>query len=232
MDIDLANPSQSTLQPLATRTGILETKTYMAQKKEKVMLEIVPLYSNRYSPSADEVVIGVVVAKNFENFTIDINCEYGHANLNTMEFQGATKTNKPKYEEGTLVICRVLKVEKFASKIVELTCIDPLQKKSWNSGEATYRDLKGGMVKDFPIDFCRDVMSKQSTPVQSLLEKLGTKFNYEVVVGYNGKIWVRGERPADVIFIFNALERLVEMGSHQLSSVDFIVSTLPDSGKK
>jgi hypothetical protein len=86
-----------------------------------VMLEIVPLYSNRYSPTVDEVVIGVVVAKNFENFTIDINCEYGHANLNTMEFQGATKTNKPKYEEGTLVICRVLKVEKFASKIVELT---------------------------------------------------------------------------------------------------------------
>jgi exosome complex component RRP40 len=30
MDIDLATPSQSTLQPLASRTGILETKTYVA----------------------------------------------------------------------------------------------------------------------------------------------------------------------------------------------------------
>ncbi len=65
-----------------------------------------------------------------------------------------------------------------------------------------------------------------------MLEKLGTKFNFDLITGYNGKVWVRGERPADVIFIFNALERLVEMGSHQQSAVDFIVSTLPDSGKK
>ena len=74
-----------------------------------------------------------------------------------MEFQGATKTNKPKYEEGTLIFCRVLKVDKFASK-VELTCIDPFQKKAWNSGEATYRDLQGGLVKDFPIGFCRSLV--------------------------------------------------------------------------
>jgi exosome complex RNA-binding protein Rrp4 len=53
-----------------------------------------------------------------------------------------------------------------------------------------------------------------------------------LVVGYNGKIWVRGERPADIIFILNALERLVEMGSRQASSVAFIVSTLPEAPKK
>ncbi len=120
----------------------------------------------------------------------------------------------------------MISVDKFASKIVELSCIDPLQKKSWNSGEATYRELKGGMIKDFPIQICRAIMSKEKTCVQELLEKLGSKFNFEVNIGYNGKIWVRGERPADVIFIFNALERLVELGSHSSQNVDFIVSTL------
>jgi exosome complex component RRP40 len=110
------------------------------KRREKVLVDIVPLASNRYSPQEDDVVLGVIIQKNFEFFNVDINSEYGPANLRTMEFQGATKTNKPKYEEGTLIFCRVLKIDKFASK-VELTCIDPFQKKAWNSGEATYRDL-------------------------------------------------------------------------------------------
>ena len=41
---------------------------------------------------------------------------------------------------------------------VELTCIDPLEKKAWNTGEAAYSELKGGMVKDFPIAFCRSLL--------------------------------------------------------------------------
>ena len=165
LDIDIGNPAASTLQPLASKTGMLEAKTYIASKKEKVLIDIVPLASNKYSPTVNDVVIGVVVAKTFDNFTIDANSEFGPANLSCLEFQGATKTNKPKYDEGTLIFCRVISVDKFASKIVELSCMDPLQKKSWNSGEATYRELKGGMVKDFPIQFCRAIMSKQRTCV-------------------------------------------------------------------
>jgi len=69
-------------------------------------------------------VVGAIVQKSFEQFTLGINAESGYANLKTLEFQNATKTNKPKFEEGTLILCRVLKVEKMAK--VELTCIDLL----------------------------------------------------------------------------------------------------------
>ena len=95
----------------------------------------------------------MVVQKSFEQYLLDINAESGHAQLKSFEFQGATKTNKPNFPEGTLVLCRVLKAERLGK--VDLTCIDPLDKKAWNTGEATYRDLIGGLVKDFPISFCR-----------------------------------------------------------------------------
>lgn len=45
-------------------------------------------------------------------------------------------------------------------------------------------------------------------------------------IGYNGKIWVKTERASEVIFIFNALERLVELGSNDEKNVEFIMSTL------
>ena len=170
---------------------------------------------------------------------MDINSEYGHANLKTLEFQGATKTNKPRFEEGTLVFCRVFKVDKLSK--VELTCIHPGDKKSWHSGEATFRELKGGLVRDFPIAFCRSLISKEQTPGRRLMDILQSRFPFEYYIGYNGKIWVNSERPASVIFIFNALERLVELtqGSHHHSDdgttpdpVDFIIKTLTTEGGK
>ena len=66
-------------------------------------------------------------------------------------------------------------------------------------------------LKDFPIAFCRELLSQQPSQNQLLLEKLGTKFQYEINIGYNGKIWVKAVRPIETIFIFNALERLVEL---------------------
>ena len=102
------------------------------------------------------MVIGVIIQKNFEFYLLDINSEFGPASLKSLEFQNSTKTNKPNYPEGTLMLCRVLKSDNLGR--VELTCIDPLDKKAWNSGEATYRHLKGGLVKDFPIAFCRQLL--------------------------------------------------------------------------
>lgn len=175
----------------------------------------------------------MVVAKTFEYFTVDINAETGFANLRTLEFQGATKTNKPRFDEGTLIFCRVLKVDKFSK--TELTCIHPSDKKSFNTGEAIFRDLKGGLVRDFPIGFCRSLLSSSNKePGQVLLEKLGTKFHFEINIGYNGKIWVNSERSAaEVIFIFNALERLVELtqggGADSEQAIEFIMKTLPST---
>jgi len=87
------------------------------------------------------------------------------------------------------------------------------------------------MLKDFPIGFCRSLLSKEPTPGQSLLESLGTRFHYEIYVGYNGRIWVNAEKPADVIFILGALEKLAEMGGESGGeAVEFIMKTLVPGG--
>ena len=54
---------------------------------------------------------------------------------------------------------------------------------------------------------------------------MGEKFQYEVNIGYNGRIWVKSERAIDTIFIFNALEKVVELGDTP-ENVEFIMSKL------
>ena len=90
--------------------------------------------------------------KNPEFFTLDISSA-ATALLNTLEFQGATRRDKPKYEEGTLVYCKVILADRLAK--TQLSCISALDKKAWNTGEAFFGELKGGFCKDFPIGFCR-----------------------------------------------------------------------------
>ena len=42
-----------------------------------------------------------------------------------------------------------------------------------------------------------------------LLEKLGEIFAFEMCTGYNGKVWIKAERPVDTMLIINSLLRIV-----------------------
>jgi exosome complex component RRP40 len=134
-----------------------------------------------------------------------------------MDFQNATKRDKPNLPEGTLIYARVAKADKFAKP--QLTCISLIHKKAWNSGETYFGQLTGGFVKEFPVGFCRRLLGDGGY----ILERFGTKMQYDIDIGYNGKIWVKSARMVDTIFIFNALERIVEMGEQ---NIDFIMDKL------
>lgn len=89
---------------------------------------------------------------------LDINSG-SYAQLNSLEFQGATRRDRPKFEEGTLVYCRVILADRLAK--TQLSCISPLDKKAWNTGEAFFGEIKGGMVKDYPITLCRQILAPE-----------------------------------------------------------------------
>ena len=127
-------------------------------KKDKMQLDILPMNANKYYPQEDDTVIAIVKAGNPEFFTVEINAD-ATAILPCLEHQNATKKDKPRYAEGTLVYCRVLAVDQYAR--TTLSCINPLDKKAWNSGEAFFQDLKGGMMKDYPIAYCRHSLLSQ-----------------------------------------------------------------------
>jgi len=64
-------------------------------------------------------------------------------------------------------------------------------------------------VKDFPISFCRQFLLSQQEDY--LLEKLGELFAFELCVGYNGKVFIKSERPVDTILILNSLQTISDM---------------------
>ena len=123
-----------------TRSG---KKAESKIKKDKIDVDILPYSANTYLPRENDTIIGVIVGRNPEFFTVDIGSE-SLANLSTLEFQNATRKEKPNYIEGTLIYCRVLSVDHYSK--VQLTCINPIEKKAWNSGEAFFTDLKGGLI--------------------------------------------------------------------------------------
>jgi exosome complex component RRP40 len=138
--------------------------------------------------------------RNPEFYQLDIGADT-YAVLNSQEFQNATRKDKPNYQEGTLIYCRVLSADKFGK--VQLSCINPLDKKAWNSGEAFFKDLKGGFVKELHIAYCRQNLLSH-TKSDYLFEQLGQIFTFELCIGFNGKVWFKSERAVDTILIMNA----------------------------
>ena len=86
--------------------------------------------------------------------------------------------------------------------------------------------MEGGFVRDFPIGFCRSLLGDDCY----VLEKLGEKFSFDLNIGYNGKVWIRGAF-ADTIFIMNVLERAVETNNNK-QRIDMILAVLDQQSKK
>ena len=100
-----------------------------------MQVDILPYNSNKYYAQENDTVIGIIISRNPEFYQVDIGSE-AYAVLNCLEFQNATRKDNPRYVEGTLIYCRVLSADKFGR--VQLSCINPLDKKAWNSGEAFF----------------------------------------------------------------------------------------------
>mmetsp|Transcript_15947 Transcript_15947/g.25879 ORF Transcript_15947/g.25879 Transcript_15947/m.25879 type:complete len:200 (-) Transcript_15947:5-604(-) len=101
-------------------------------------------YDHLYRPHLEDNVIGVVTDTFAEAYHVDIRCG-SLAQLPTLAFDGASKRNRPTFEVGTLVYCRVAQVHKDMDP--ELSCmVVNGPKKDWMTGESLYGELKGGYV--------------------------------------------------------------------------------------
>ncbi|KAJ7554985.1 hypothetical protein O6H91_05G018300 [Diphasiastrum complanatum] len=147
----------------------------------------------RYIPNIEDVVIGIVVDRRFENFTIDINAPtYGI--LPVLAFEGATRRNIPNIQVGAAIYTRVVKAHRDINP--ELCCTDASGKSSG------YGPLKGGYIFDCSTGLARALLSRPTCPV---LEALGKSLSFEIAVGLNGKVWVNGSTPETIILVSNAI---------------------------
>ncbi|KAI3876244.1 hypothetical protein MKX03_028474 [Papaver bracteatum] len=143
----------------------------------------------RYVPCVDDTVLGVVLDSKADNFLVDIKGP-AVAFLPVLAFEGGTRRNIPKFEPGSLIYVRVVKI---------------------NGKAAEFGALKDGYMFETSTSLSRILLSTPTCPV---LDALGKKLSFEIAVGLNGRVWVNAEAPSTVILVANAI-----MKSEPLTSV-------------
>ena len=88
---------------------------------------------NRYTPAAGDTVVGVIVDRRGDGYSVDIRggttgggggggCGEASASLPALAFEGATRRSRPTLRAGDAVFCRVAAAQRHVE--AELTCMD------------------------------------------------------------------------------------------------------------
>lgn len=163
-------------------------------KQKSTNLFWVDAPQKRYIPCKGETVIGVIVQKAGDIFRVDIGA-HEPAALSYTSFEGATKNNRPNVNVGDLVFAKLLTAHKdFES---ELICMDSIGKKQ------RLGTLSGGFLFNCGISLSRKLRNSDY-PLIDLIQR-NIQIPFEIVVGMNGRIWVKTTRERDAIAVANAI---------------------------
>lgn len=178
----------------------MKAGTLRFQKPNKYWVES---SQKRYTPCVGDNVLGIVADCRADNFLVDIKGP-GIAFLPVLAFEGGTRRNIPKFEEGTLLHVRVVKAN--VGMNPELSCTDA----SGKAGE--YGKLQDGYMFETSTGLARMLLSSPTCP---LLETLGKKLSFEIAVGLNGRVWVNASDPSVVILVSNAIMKSESLSGTQ-----------------
>lgn len=191
----------------ATTAGTLHTDS----RKHALWLD--PVSPNaRYVPSTGDLVIATVHHSSVDMYHCSLSSYTAHASLPQLAFEGATKKTRPILQPGSLVYARVSMAEKHMDP--EIECVHPSTGKSEGLGE-----LKGGMLFDISLGIARRLMLSKTREEGrvAVLEEVAEKgARFEIAVGRNGKIWIRGE----TIKMTALLGRMLQMTDEQSLTVE------------
>ncbi|KAK7072932.1 Exosome component 3 [Halocaridina rubra] len=172
----------------ATKPGML--------KKNGKNLYFVDTHQKRYIPQKREFVIGIVLKKKGDNYVIDIGgSEY--ATISYLSFENASKKTRKEMKPGDLIYGQLLVANKDMEP--ELVCIDVYNRAV---GMGT---LPGdGIMFTIPLHIARMVVDPQNP----FLLMMGKQINYTVVVGFNGRVWIKARTQREKVAIMNAFTML------------------------
>lgn len=157
----------------------------------------------RYVPVKGESVIGIVTTKSGDVFKVDVGGSE-QASLSYLAFEGATKRNRPNVQVGDLVYAQFLIANKDMEP--ELVCID-------SSGRANGLGVfgAGGLLFKGSLGLVRRLLMPQNEILKDL-EKL---YPCELVLGMNGRLWVRAATVQKTLIVANLLESSENMSAQQ-----------------
>jgi exosome complex component RRP40 len=191
------------------RCGLLMVDSMTQKLTENDNEELYRSVGRYYSPKVDDFVIGTITYKSNEYYKIDIGT-YTHAILNSKDFEGATKKIKPNLNIGDTVYARVDKLNKFDAPA--LSCISETENKNWASGESFFGILKGGMVFNFPRVNTWDIISEENYA----LARLRDFVNFEICVGYNGKLYINSDSLDNINKIYEIILMSVKADKNEI----------------
>ncbi|XP_078267902.1 exosome complex component RRP40 isoform X2 [Rhinoraja longicauda] len=179
----------------ACKSGILrhkEPSVYWVDSQQK-----------RYVPTKAEYVIGIVTTKSGDIFKVDVGGSE-QASLSYLAFEGATKRNRPNVQVGDLVFAQFVVANKDMEP--ELVCID-------SCGRSNGMGVIGpdGLLFKVSLNIARKLLS----PNCEVIKNLGDLYPFEIVIGMNGRIWVKAKTIKHTLLVANVLESCENMTTEQ-----------------
>jgi exosome complex component RRP40 len=161
-------------------------------------------YSKYYVPSMTEAIVGKVTHKAADFFKVDINTAQP-AVLSALAFEGATRRNKPRLEEGSIVYARITQID----NEVELECMAP-------SGKADgFGELQGGTTASISLELARALLDSQH-PIWTAFESL---FPFETAIGMNGVVWINAETEYQRSLLITVIEQADRLAKNKLEAM-------------
>ncbi|KAK7916237.1 hypothetical protein WMY93_011998 [Mugilogobius chulae] len=160
-------------------------------------------HGKRYVPAKGECVIGIVTAKSGDVFKVDVGASE-LASLSYLSFEGATKRNRPNVQVGDLVYAQFLVANKDMEP--ELVCID-------GAGRANGMGVfgAGGLMVKVSLGLVRRLLA----PGSELMADLSGLFPSEMVLGLNGRVWVKSSSLQQTLIITNLLQSCEHLSNEQ-----------------
>lgn len=163
--------------------------------------------SKRYQTHPEDRVVGIIQDRmgsdgGADVYRVDIGAPHT-CSLSSLQFEGATKRNRPQFSAGTLVYARVVSGSQVTDPILscQLGSKDQgIARKDWMTEEAAYGELKGGTLQKIPLGLARELLSPQSVVLEEL-----SKLPFEVAIGVNGYLWIHAARTNYTILVRNAI---------------------------
>lgn len=151
-------------------------------------------YQKRYVPNRGELIIGCIVQKSGDIFRVDIGSS-DTACLSYLAFESATKKYRPDVNIGDIIYGKLIVANKDYES--ELVCVDSMGKKG------KLGVLHGGFVFNCSINLVRKILNDNCPLLKSIEREM--QIPMEIVIGMNGKIWIKTKNVKDCIAIGNAI---------------------------
>lgn len=183
---------------LATNAGIEQYKSIGSNNICNIEYN-----SKRYIPQQGDYVIATVTNSYSTHFVCSVaNCS-SSVHLPYANFPQATKKNRPKYENGDLVYCRVKVIRK--NLPAELECMDSETGNKDGFGILEAEKGRHSAVLNCSLAYCRELLFNDKEFL--LLSKLvKNNLGFEVAIGVNGKIWICTKSLAETLCVYKILE--------------------------